>query len=75
MEKQNQEIELLLLGSFPSASEAELASEILRSGGIMCIIADSEIGGAMTAVGSLGGPADVFVKSDDLEKAKQILGL
>ena len=64
---------LALLKNFSSLAEAELIKNLLEKEGVKSMIQRGE-SGAATEFSGAAGDADLFVKKDDFDKAREILG-
>jgi hypothetical protein len=65
--------ELVTVVTFPDVAEAELAKERLESEGIRAFVLDAQTGGVMPFLAQSNG-VRVQVASEDLQRAKEVLG-
>ncbi|MEP6756770.1 MAG: DUF2007 domain-containing protein [Chthonomonadales bacterium] len=66
--------ELVVVATFSSRAEAELAHSQLEMDGIHSIVSVDDAGGALPYLLTGGGGAKIMVNESDLELAKQSLG-
>ena len=65
--------ETICVRTFPDRIAAEAAEAILRGAGIEAFIRSDDAGGAAPHIGYTTGGARLMVRSDDVERAKQVL--
>jgi hypothetical protein len=61
--------DLIVFSTFPSAADAQIAKGILDGAGIESMIRSDNAGGMYPAIGG----ADLLVRAEDIEKAKEAL--
>jgi hypothetical protein len=66
--------ELVTVASFPDVAEAQLARERLELEGIRAFVVDGQTAGVMPFLTNSTGGVRVQVSSDDVERAKEVLG-
>jgi Putative prokaryotic signal transducing protein len=61
--------DLIVVSTFPSPAEAQIAKGVLDDAGIECLIRADNAGGMLPASGGV----DVMVRADDVQKANEAL--
>jgi hypothetical protein len=61
--------DLIVVSTFPSPAEAQIAKGVLDDAGIESLIRADNAGGMLPAIGGV----DVMVRADDVEKANEAL--
>jgi hypothetical protein len=67
------ETELVVVGSFRSRIEAEMAQGALESGGIESVITADDVGGQYASISLTGAGVRLHVRPEDAEAAQELL--
>ena len=63
------------LSDYATSMEAESIKGLLKDNGIECVLKFDEIGDVLGSVGVETGPTKIYVATEQLKKAQEILGI